>query len=113
MRLWIRLALLAVCTSVLLVSSPLSRAQQDQPATKRKIITKIVPSYPGLARKMDITGSVKIEALVLPNGSVKSTQTLGGHPVLAQAAVDAVRTCKWEPALHETKEIIIFNFHPD
>jgi TonB family protein len=112
MRPSIRLAL-TVCASVLLLFSPFSRAQQDQPATKRKIITKIVPSYPGLARKMDITGSVKIEALVLPNGSVKSTQTLGGHPVLAQAAVEAVRTCKWEPAPHETKEIIIFNFHPD
>src|SRR5579864_3434351 len=109
---WIRLAL-TVCSSVLVVSRTLSRAQQDQTETKRKIITMIVPSYPGLARKMDITGSVKIEALVLPNGSVKSTQTLGGHPVLAQAAVEAVRTCKWEPAPHETKEIIIFNFHPD
>ena len=112
MRPWIRLAL-TVCTSVLLVSSPLSRAQQDQPATKRRIMTKIVPSYPSLARRMGITGSVKIEALVLPNGSVKSTETLGGHPLLAQAAVEAVRTCKWEPAPHETKEIIIFNFHPD
>jgi hypothetical protein len=44
MRPWIRLAL-AVCTSVLLVTSPLSRAQQEQPEIKRKIITKIVPSY--------------------------------------------------------------------
>src|SRR5438309_704778 len=112
MRPWIRLAL-TVCTSVLLVASPLSRAQQDQPASKRKVITKIVASYPGLARKIDIAGSVKIEALVLPNGSVKSTETLGGHPLLAQAAVAAVRTCKWEPAPDETKEIIIFNFHPD
>jgi TonB family protein len=113
MRLWIGVALLAVCTAVLLLSSPLSRAQQDQPETKRKIVTKIVPIYPGLARKMGITGSVKIEALVLPNGSVKSTETLGGHPVLAQAAVEAVRSYKWEPAPHESKEIIIFNFHPD
>jgi TonB family protein len=113
MRLWLRAALLMMCASLLLASSPLSRAQQDQPETKRKIVTKIVPIYPGLARKMGITGSVKIEALVLPNGSVKSTETLGGHPVLAQSAVEAVRSCKWEPAPHESKEIIVFNFHPD
>ena len=113
MRLWIRAALLTMYASLLLVSTPLSRAQQDQHESKRKIITKIVPSYPGLARKMGIGGSVKIEALVLPNGSVKSTETLGGHPVLAQAAVDAVRSCKWEPASHETKELLIFNFHPE
>ena len=113
MRLWIRLALLAVCVSVLLASCPLSRAEQDQPETKRKIIAKVVPSYPGLARSMRLAGSVKIEAVVLPNGSAKSTQTLGGHPLLVQAAVDAVYRCKWEPAPHETKEIMIFNFHPD
>ena len=113
MRLWIRLVVLAVCGSFLLVASPFCRAQQDQAETKRKIVTKVVPIYPNLARKMGITGSVKIEALVLPNGSVKSTETLGGHPVLAQAAVEAVRSCKWEPAPHETKEIMVFNFHPD
>lgn len=113
MRLWIRVALLAISASVLLASCPLSRGQQDQPETKRKIITKVVPAYPGLARKMNLAGSVKIEAVVLPNGSVKSTQTLGGHPLLVQAAVDAVDKCKWEAGPRESREVIIFNFHPE
>ncbi len=113
MRLWTRVAMLAVCASVLVSSCPLARSQQDQAETKRKLITKVIPAYPGLARKMNLAGSVKIEAVILPNGSVKSTQTLGGHPLLVQAAVDAVHSCKWEPAPHETKEIIIFNFHPE
>ena len=63
--------------------------------------------------KMGIAGSVKIEVLVAPNGSAKSTQILGGHPVLAQAGVEAIRYCKWEAATHETKEVVIFNFHPN
>ena len=63
--------------------------------------------------KMGIAGSVRIEVLVAPNGSAKSTQILGGHPVLAQAGVEAIRYCKWETATHETKEILIFNFHPN
>ena len=113
MRPWTRLALLVLCASVLLGSCPLCRAQQDQPETKRKIVAQAVPVYPSLARKMSLAGSVKIEAVVLPNGSVKSTQTLGGHPLLVQAAVDALYRWKWEPAAHETKEILIFNFHPD
>jgi TonB family protein len=71
------------------------------------MLTKVVPIYPGLAQKMGIAGSVKIEVLVAPNGSVKSTQTLGGHPVLAQAGVEAIRYWKWEAATHETKEIVI------
>jgi hypothetical protein len=47
------------------------------------MLTKIVSIYPGLAQKMGIAGSVKIEVLVAPNGAAKSTQILGGHPVLA------------------------------
>jgi TonB family protein len=105
---------LAVCTTILLGSISPSHAQQDQPETKgRKMLTKVVPIYPSLAQKMGIAGSVKVEVLVAPNGSAKSTQVLGGHPVLAQAGVEAIRYCKWEPATHETKEVVLFNFHPN
>ena len=109
-----RVAILAFCASILLVSISPSQAQQDQSdARARKMLTKVVPIYPSLAQKMGIAGSVKIEVLVAPNGSAKSTQILGGHPVLAQASVEAIRNFKWEPATHETKEIVIFNFHPN
>jgi TonB family protein len=113
MRRWTRLVVLVVCTSILLVSSPPSRAQQEQSESKRKMVTRIVPLYPSLAQKMGITGSVKIEAQVASNGTVKSAGILGGHPVLALAGVDAVRKCKWEPASHETREVVVFNFHPE
>jgi len=62
---------------------------------------------------MRISGTVRIEAVVAPNGSVKSTSVIGGHPVLVQSAQDAVRKCKWEPTSHETKEVVILNFRPD
>ena len=109
-----RVVILTFCTTILLASISPSQAQQDQSdARARKMLTKVVPIYPSLAQKMGIAGSVKIEVLVAPNGSAKSTQILGGHPVLAQASVEAIRYCKWEPATHETKEIVIFNFHPN
>jgi TonB family protein len=76
------------------------------------MVTRVVPSYPNLAQKMRIAGSVKIEAVVAPNGTVKSAGILGGHPVLAQAGLDAVEKCKWEPSSRETKEVVILNFHP-
>jgi TonB family protein len=113
MRLWVRFVGVAVCASSLLVSTPRSWAQQEQSESHRKMATKVVPIYPSLAQKMGIAGSVKIEALVAPNGTVKSAGILGGHPVLAQAGVDAVRRCKWEPAARDTKEVVIFNFHPE
>ena len=109
-----RLSILAVCTTILIVANSPSRAQQDQSETKaRKMLTKIVPMYPSLARKMGMAGTVKIEVLVAPNGSAKFTQVVGGHPVRAQASVEAIKSCKWEAATHDTKELIIFNFHPN
>jgi TonB family protein len=112
MRLYNKLVLIALCIAFL-TSSSLGQEQQDQPDNKtRKMVTKIVPVYPGLAQRMSITGSVKIEGIIAPNGTVKSAEILGGHPVLAQAAIDAFRKSKWEPASHDTKEVVIFNFHP-
>jgi TonB family protein len=109
-----RVVILTFCTTILLASISPSQAQQDQSdARARKMLTKVVPIYPSLAQKMGIAGSVKVEVLVAPNGSAKSTQVLGGHPVLAQAGIEAVRYFKWEPTTHETKEVVIFNFHPN
>lgn len=61
---------------------------------------------------MNIRGLVKVEALVSPNGTVKSVLVKGGHPMLAQSAVTAVGHWKFEPAAHETKEQIEIKFDP-
>jgi TonB family protein len=59
---------------------------------------------------MGLAGIVKIEVLVAPDGAVKSAEVKGGHPVLAQAAVNAVRKWKWEPAAHETRQLLEVKF---
>jgi TonB family protein len=89
-----------------------SVAQQEQGETKRKIVSKVAPMYPELARRMNITGSVKVEVVIAPNGSVKSDKILGGHPVLAQSAEDAIRKWKWAPGPQETTELIDIRFNP-
>lgn len=105
-----RICLLAVFG--LLFLSPTSRAQQDASA-KRRVLDHAAPPYPALARSMALEGSVKLEAVVAPDGSVKSVAIKGGHPVLAQAAVNAVRLWKWEPAGHETREVVEVKFSPE
>jgi protein TonB len=110
MRRFFPIALFAVLAAL---TVPRALAQQDHAEGTRKVVSKPEPAYPSLARRMGISGTVRIEAVVAPNGSVKSTSIIGGHPVLAQSAQDAVRKCKWEPASHETKEIVILNFHPN
>jgi TonB family protein len=92
--------------------SPAFCLAQDQPEAKRKIVSQVVPTYPELANKMQIRGTVRVEAIVAPNGKVKFTQVVGGSPVLAKAAVDAVEKWKWIAAPQETRELIELNFHP-
>ena len=52
-------------------------AQQDQTETTRKIVNRLTPQYPEMARAMNLRGSVKAEALVSPNGTVKSVDVKG------------------------------------
>ena len=78
----------------------------------RKIVNKIVPVYPAMARSMNLAGTVKLEALVLTNGSVKSIQVRGGNPLLAQAAQNAVREWKWAKSDHDSTELLEFRFTP-
>jgi len=78
----------------------------------RRAKSKVQPPYPELARKMNITGTVKIEVTVGPNGAVKEARIVGGHPVLANAALDAAKKWRFEPAGSDSSGIIEFRFEP-
>src|SRR5271155_1006115 len=77
----------------------------------RKVKTKVAPVYPELARRMSVTGKVKLEVVITPDGRVKSTRVVGGHPILVQACQDAVKDWKFLPAPEETTQIVEFDFH--
>lgn len=96
--------------AIFLLASVLSTAQKDP--TKRKILNGAPPAYPTLARAMALSGVVKVDALVAPDGSVKAVDIKGGHPVLAQAAVNTVRRWKWETTAHESHELVEIRFSP-
>ena len=61
---------------------------------------------------MAVSGSVKVQLTVAPNGSVKSWKVIGGHPLLVDAAVDAVKRWKYEAAADESVELVEFKFSP-
>lgn len=84
-----------------------------QDAAKRRLLDRIAPAYPALARSMALEGIVKVEALVAPDGSVKAVDIKGGHAVLAQAAANAVRRWKWEVSGHESHELVELKFTPE
>jgi TonB family protein len=61
---------------------------------------------------MSITGTVRLAVVVSPNGAVKSARVVGGHPVLVDAAMDAMKRWKFEPAPTESSGIVEFKFQP-
>ena len=76
----------------------------------RKVKTKVAPVYPDIARRMNITGTVKVLVVVAPNGTLKSTKVVGGHPLLVTAAMDALKKWKFEAAPEESTGIVEFKF---
>ena len=88
-------------------------AQPDSPQMTRKVANRVVPSYPELARTMKVKGSVRLEVVVGPDGTVKSINVRGGHPVLVQAAEQAVQKWKWERAGHDSRESVEIRFSPE
>ena len=77
---------------------------------KRKVKSKVAPAYPELAKRMNVAGKVKIEVVIAPDGRVKSTRVIGGHPLLVQACQDAVKEWRFAPAPEETTQIVEFEF---
>jgi TonB family protein len=68
----------------------------------RPIKQKVAPTYPELAKRMRISGVVKVSATVAPDGSVTATKTLAGNHMLSGAAEDAVHKWKFVAAPSES-----------
>ena len=78
----------------------------------RKAKTKVTPAYPELARRMNITGTVKVLVVVSASGALKDTKVVGGNPLLVNAAMDALKKWKFEPADGESSGTVEFKFQP-
>lgn len=78
----------------------------------RKPKTRVAPVYPDVARRMGVYGIVKLSVVVAPNGTVRSSKVIGGHPVLVNAAMDAMKQWKFESAPTESSGIVEFKFQP-
>jgi len=103
-------SLLLVMGGWVATSAPLAWGQEE---INRKAKSKVAPVYPELAKRMNITGVVKVQVTVAPNGTIKNAKLVGGHPVLANAALDAVRKWRFETASEESTGIVEFRFDPN
>lgn len=85
------------------------------PVTVGKLVNRVQPVYPPLARQTKIQGTVAVNVIVRKDGTVEVQNVGAGHPLLAQAAVDAVKqwrfeptTVKGEPVDIQTKIYVVF-----
>lgn len=96
---------------VLAAAATTVRAQQSLPDDgRRKVKSRVTPAYPELARRMNVAGKVKIEVIIAPDGHVRSSRPIGGHPLLVQACTEALKDWKFAASPEETTQILEFDF---
>jgi TonB family protein len=98
---------------LLLLTAATAASAQDSDTSQqaREVVRRVAPIYPDLARRLQISGIVKLRATIAPNGSVKLIEPVGGNPVLMKAAQDAVANWKYAPSPDETRELIELRFN--
>src|SRR5215475_7272801 len=64
-----------------------------------RLVNRVQPISPPLARQTRISGTVKLHAIIGKNGAVEQLQVVSGHPLLVQSALDAVRQWRYQPTL--------------
>ncbi len=74
-----------------------SRIRQGGAVTAASLINRVQPNYPPLARQTRISGTVRLHAIISKDGTVQQLEVLSGHPLLVQAALDAVRQWRYRP----------------
>jgi TonB family protein len=79
---------------------------------ERAVKQRVSPTYPELARRMHVSGVVRIAATVTPEGTVSATKTVSGNHMLSEAAEDAVHKWKFVPGPAESTVEVTINFAP-
>jgi len=78
----------------------------------RKAISHPAPVYPEIAKRMQLTGVVKVQVVVGADGGIKETRVIGGHPIFVNIVQDTLKNWKYAPASGETTLVLEFNFQP-
>jgi TonB family protein len=67
---------------------------------EQRLIYRVRPVYPKLAKQARIQGTVWLAALIDEFGSVEQLKLISGHPLLVKAAFDAVKQWRYIPATY-------------
>jgi len=78
---------------------PPERVRVGGSVAAAKLIAQPKPQYPPLARQARIQGTVKLEADISKEGTIENLRVISGHPLLIQAAIDAVKQWRYQPTM--------------
>jgi TonB family protein len=107
MKFWVCIALITLVTAIAIGLQPAFAVEDGN----RKVKIRVSPTYPDLAKRMNVTGTVKVQVVIAPNGTVKSTKVIGGHPLLIEPSIDALKKWKYEPGSEDTTTTVEFVFN--
>jgi TonB family protein len=94
----------AALAFVLVLAMPVTAADG------RAVKSRVAPVYPEIAKRLRISGTVKLEATIDTEGTVKDVKAVSGNGMLVTAAEDAVRKWKYSPASEESTVTIAVDF---
>jgi protein TonB len=89
---------------------PALHAQGEKSA--RKLVYRVEPEYPEDLKRIGVGGYVRVDATISPSGAVEAATIAGGNPILAEAAVKAVKKWKYAPMDSRTITRLSFHFSP-
>ena len=86
-------------TKLDVVKSPEPPVRMSSGVQAAKLIRQVLPVYPPLARQFRISGTVHLLGIIAKDGTIQRLQVLSGHPLLRQAALDAVSQWVYRPTV--------------
>ncbi len=96
------LRVVAVAAIALLVAGEASAQDKLKVASElqqAKLVTSAIPVYPVLDKRGRVEGTVRLTATIDKEGMVEKLETVSGHPILEQAAVEAVKKWRYRPTM--------------
>jgi TonB family protein len=92
------MAMTVACVELLLLTlAYVGRAEEAAVKDMRAVVHRTQPSYPEIAKRLNLCGMVMVKAAIGADGRVKSTTVVSGNPILGQAASTAVREWVFAP----------------
>src|SRR5271167_4006015 len=83
------------------------RVRVSQGVSQGLLIHRVQPQYPPLARQARVQGTVVLQAVIGKDGTIQNLHVVSGHPMLIQAAMDAVKQWRYRPYLLNGEPVLV------